>query len=134
MLRLVLVLALSACLALTGCATTVHGFSLETGNPRSLVGREVQVTYKNGEVRKLEVESADAQSITGRNVDRDRKGTSSQIALAEVQSIEFRLANRETPAGRTATAVLGAFVVAGLLLIGGIFLANCGTDGECRSE
>lgn len=75
----------------------------------------------------MRLEAIDSQTLTGRNVEGSKRGTSSQLALADIQQLQVR----RVLVGRTA-GVISAVVLAGIV-VGGV---HCFSDGRtfCARE
>jgi hypothetical protein len=125
MMKSILVVLISLCLTLTGC-TSVRTISVadRAGETVSAVkaGDRVVVTLISGEARRMEVESVDAQTLTGRNLDGAGKGSSSQLALSDIRSIGVR----ETNTGKSIGLALGIVVGTAAVVVGGLIAAQCG--------
>jgi len=93
MLKAAAIALLGICLVLTGCTTTHYiPFNNLQANeaPALSPGDKVRVTLKSGQIRSLKVAAADAQTITGLDLDKAHSGISIQIALADVQTLQVR--------------------------------------------
>jgi hypothetical protein len=110
MLKTAVVALLGICLVLTGCSTTHYiPFNNLKANesPALSPGDTVRVTLKSGQIRRLKVAAADAQTITGLDLDKAHSGISVQIALADVQTLQVR----EYEGGRTFWLVAGIVAI-----------------------
>jgi hypothetical protein len=124
-----LVCLLSICLASAGCTSTRSIPLRPAGQsvPRVAVGDRVIVTMKSGAIRHLHVEAIDAQTLTGRNAERSRRGKSSQLLLTDVERIQVRTVRSGPTIG----------VIAGIVLVGLVARAvYCFSDGRtyCSRE
>jgi len=93
MLKTAVIALLGICLVLTGCTTTHYiPFNNLQANeaPALRPGDKVRVTLKSGQIRRLKIAAADAQTITGLDLDKAHSGTSVQIALADVQTLQVQ--------------------------------------------
>lgn len=133
MLKPTLVAVLSLCLMLSGCTTTrtIAPTSSTSGvAPAVAAGDTVVLTLKSGEVRRMKVESVDATTLTGRNLDSARKGSSTQLALTDVRSMQVR----KLSVPRTGGMVVAAAAAVAVLTAGILVLAQCGTNGDCDGD
>jgi hypothetical protein len=133
MLKSSLVALLSLCLLLDGCTTTrtISPTSSTSGvSPAVAAGDTVVLTLKSGEVRRMKVESVDATTLTGRNLDSARKGSSTQLALTDVQSMQVK----KVSVPRTGGLVVAVVAAAAVLTVGILILAQCGTNGNCDDD
>jgi hypothetical protein len=127
MMKSILVVLISLCLALTGCTST-RTISVADRAPEAVPtvksGDRVVVTLNTGEALRIKVESVDAQTLTGRNLDGPGNGSSSQLALADIRAIEVR----KTSVGKSIGLALGVIVGVAVLVVGGLLVAQCGTS------
>lgn len=128
MFKPLLVALISLSLVLGGCTTSrLIPMATHTGEvaPAVKSGDRVTVTMKSGEIRRMKVQSVDAQSLTGENLDDGHQGSSSQIALADVQSILVR----KVSVWRSGGLALGIVAAAAAALIG-IYLVRCSSNED----
>jgi hypothetical protein len=127
MLKSTLVVLLSLCLTLAGCTST-RTIAIADRAPEAVpvlkAGDRVVVTLNTGETRRMKVESVDAQTLTGLTLDGAGKGSSSQLALSDIRTIEVR----KTSAGKSIGLALGVIVGVAVLVVGGLLVAQCGTS------
>jgi hypothetical protein len=128
--KTVIVGLISVCLVLAGCTTTrmVPVAANPSDAMASLrIGERVSLTMKTGELRRLRVTALDTGTITGENLDYP-KGTTVQVALADVQSIAATRFSGGKTAGLSAGVILGlAALAAGALL----YSLKCGDNDDC---
>jgi hypothetical protein len=95
--------------------------------PQVVIGDRVVVTMKSGAIRNLRVEAVDAQTLTGRNVDGPQRGSSSQLALADIEQLQVS----RVLWGRTAGLISGIILTG--LVVGAV---HCFSDGRiyCARE
>lgn len=132
MCKALVVALLSLTLVLAGCTTSrLIPMATHTAEaaPAVHVGDRVTVTMKTGEIRMMKVQAVDAQTLTGENLDAGHDGSSSQIALADVQSIQVR----RTSFWRSAGLTLGVAVAAAAAFFGYWFI-RCGIDWDKCSD
>ena len=130
MLKSTLVVLLSLCLLLAGCTTTrTIALTSAAGGvaPDVAAGDTVVLTLKSGEVRRMKVESVNATTLTGRNLDAARKGTITQLALTDVQSMQVR----KVSGWRTGGLAVGVVVAVAVAVVGALIIAQCGTNSNC---
>jgi hypothetical protein len=127
MLKSTLVVLLSLCLTLAGCTST-RALSVTDRAPEAVpalkAGDRVVVTLNTGETRRMKIENVDAQTLIGLSLDGAGKGSSSQIALSDIRTIDVR----KTSVGKTIGLTLGVIVGAAVLVVGGLLVAQCGTS------
>jgi len=124
-MRYFLVTVLCISLFLTGCASTqTIPLALHSGEtvPHVQSGETVRVFMKSGEVRRMKVQSADAQTLTGKSLDPATSGSIIQIALSDAQSMQVRSFSGRRTSALVAGVVVGIAVVA----VGGLLVAQCG--------
>lgn len=78
----------------------------------------------------MKVESVDATTLTGRTLDSPRKGAITQLALADVQSMQVRRVN----GWRTGGLVVGVLAAVAVVVVGVLIIGQCGTNGDCESN
>jgi hypothetical protein len=133
MLKATLIALLSLCLLLAGCTTTrTIALTSPVGGvmPEVATGDTVVVTLKSGEVRRMKVESVDATTLTGRILDSARKGTITQLALTDVQSMRVT----RVSGWRTGGLAVGVVVAVAVVALGTLYIAQCGTNGDCDGD
>lgn len=127
MLKSTLVALLSLCLLLAGCTTTRTIALTSAAAPDVAAGDTVVLTLKSGEVRRMKVESVNATTLTGRNLDSARKGTTTQLALTDVQSMQVR----KVSGWRTGGLAVGVVVAVAVAVVGALIIAQCGINNNC---
>lgn len=124
-MKMITVILLSFTLTLTGCVTprTISpGVEPASIREKLHAGDRVRLVLKSGETRNLKIVSLDDQSITGTEGQGD-SAKSVQIAIADVQSVEYR----RLSAGRTTGLVLGVIVGLAATLLAAVLI-------ECRND
>ncbi|MCC6630548.1 MAG: hypothetical protein IT482_00645 [Gammaproteobacteria bacterium] len=131
-MKFVLVAVLVVTLTVSGCSTTrtmTPGVASTSSKAQMHAGDRAKILLKSGEVRNLKVTALDDQTITGEE-GKGKEAVTVQIALADVQSVEYRRGS----VLRTGGLVLGVVVaVAGTLL--GVYYLHCTNSARaCNDE
>lgn len=130
-MKKLLVTLLAISLVATGCTTTrtmTPGVAPTSSKAQMHAGDRAKILLKSGEVRNLKVTALDDQTITGEE-GKGKEAVTVQIALADVQSVEYRRGS----VLRTGGLVLGVAAAAVASFLGWYFI-RCGTDGDKCSD
>jgi hypothetical protein len=128
------VVLLAISLAASGCTTTrimTPGVPTANASQQVHAGERARVLLTNGEVRNLKITAIDDQSITGVE-GRGNSAKTVQIAMADVQSVEYRRISGQR-VGRVAGGLVIGVATAAALFVAA-FYVTCGKNAHKCSD
>ena len=131
-MKAVRVALLALCLATTGCTSVrvmTPGATPTSERQAPRAGDRVKILLKSGAQRELTISALDAQTLTGVE-GKGKNATTVQIAMADVQLVEYRRTNGLRTTGLV--LLVTAAVVAATPL--GRYLFKCVTREYCGEE
>lgn len=131
-MKAALVAVLVLCLATSGCTSArvmTPGAPQTSGKQALRAGDRAKIRLKSGTERELTIRAFDAQTLTGVE-GKGKNATTVQIAMADVQSVEYR----RTSGLRTAGLVLLVTAAVVAATPQGRYLVRCVTQEYCGEE